>query len=112
MENIKYYKLALLSPVGGVFYAIYKDGKYYELLTNKEMIIFDTSYEKLYKDLAENDCELVGMFRQEISEKEVSIFLNFLTEATKEEMLGKIDTTVQFIESYKNSLKLEKKKNL
>ena len=109
-NNVKYYKLALCSTIGGTFYAMCKDGQYYELLTNKKMILFDVSYEKLYKDLAENECELIGMFATEISSGEVSKFLSFLTEAGKEEYLEKVNITLKFVESYKKAI-LEKFEN-
>ena len=92
----KYYKIVLNNVFlkvrrNEVVYAVYENGKYYELLTNKEIfMIYDGKFHDK-NDLQDSGCKLIGTFSQEIGGEDVSLFLRFITPIGKERIINRIN---------------------
>ena len=109
MRNRKYYRIVLKNVFSNDFKfevvnAVYENGKYYEVLTNKEIYMALDKRIPLKKEFLESNCQLIGCYQTEISGEFVALYLNFLTEDTKREDINNIITIEN---SIKDSIKLE-----
>ena len=118
-SDVKYYivrlKDSLFSDLDeDVFFCICENGKYHELLTNKEIYMID---EKEFNkdDFLSSDCKLIGINKKEYSVDKIAIFLKFLPSDAKNELVKKINdiekSLYNSLNNTKNKVKRLKKED-
>ena len=105
MDNVKYYVITLKNVFADnskedIHFGVFDHGKYYDLLTNKEIYMLDEG--ELYKDeFIKSNCKLIGINKEEVGKDKINLFLNFITESAKKILIDEVNNME---ESIKNSL--------
>ena len=104
-NNVKYYIIALENVFLNdskmyIHFAVGDHGKYYDLLTNKEIYMLDEV--ELYKEeFINSNCKLIGTEKYECNEAKVALYLRFMTESAKNILIDEVN---KMEESIRNSL--------
>ena len=95
-NKYKYYKIILKNillndAISQVVYGVFEDGKYYDLLTNKEIYMVSDINLFLKEFFLNSKCRLIGIRKEECEEEEISKFLKFITTDKKNEIIEKVE---------------------
>ena len=111
--NIRYYiidlkNIFLKDSETNVVFGVYENGKYYDLLTNKEIYMIE-SLDSISSDFLNSNCYLIGIKKVECSADKVSLFLKFITESAKEILIEEVNEMEKSIKNSLNESNLGKK---
>ena len=113
-NNVKYYIITLKNiflddSETDIHFGVFENGKYYDLLTNKEIYMLDDNYITA-NDFLNSNCKLIGIKKEECSIDKVSLFLKFITKEAKDILIDEVNNMEKSIEnSLNNNLLTENK---
>ena len=112
-NNAKYYVITLKNVFieNGkeiIHFGVFEHGKYYDLLTNKEIYMIDEG--ELYKDeFIKSNCKLIGINKEEVGKDKINLFLNFITESAKKILIEEVNNMEESIKNSLNNYELTSK---
>ena len=111
-KNVKYYTITLrnlfLNDSGkDIQFGVYENNKYYDLLTKKEIYMVNSEDEFSEEDFINSNCKLIGIKKEEVDGSKISLFLRFMTQSGKENLISQVNMMERAIQSSINSYKLQ-----
>ena len=114
-NRYKYYKVLLKNIFNNnneVVYVVFENGKYYELLTNKEIfMVYDKNLYNI-NNFLESNCKLLGFFIEEIRESDVALYLKFITSNEKDNIINEINNMEKSFNDRFNEIRNNKVKRM
>lgn len=106
-NDVKYYivtlkNIFLADSKRDLHFAVCDQGKYYDLLTNKEIYMVDNNYINK-EEFINSNCKLIGIEKQECSAAKVSLFLRFMTETSKNFLIEEVNNMENSIKESLNN---------
>lgn len=115
-NNVKYYIITLKNVFlsdskTDVHFGIFDYGKYYDLLTNKEIyMVNDDNISK--EEFINSNCKLIGINYEECSSEKIGLFLKFITSSARDILINEVNEMEKSINDSLNSLEQNKIKKL
>jgi len=115
-NNVKYYIIVLKNiflsdSKTDIHFGVYDNGKYYDLLTNKEIYMVDNC-NITKEEFVSSNCKLIGIDKQECDTNKVSLFLKFMTTEAKDILIEEVENMEKSIKKSLNYDELASKNKI